>query len=78
MMERTGWLSLDGMDWGVYGSLLQKLLGEGYEKRMFAVKAGSRGIEELRHRYGFEIIAGNCLDKLKEYKPAYWCFPSGP
>ena len=59
-----------GWDWGrIWFPGYRSLLGEGYEKRMFAVKAGSRGIEELRHRYGFEIIAGNCLDKLKEYKP---------
>jgi len=64
-------LAVIGMGWiGAYMvPCYRSLLGEGYEKRMFAVKAGSRGIEELRHRYGFEIIAGNCLDKLKEYKP---------
>lgn len=64
-------LAVIGMGWiGEYMVPCYKsLLGEGYEKRMFAVKASSRGLEALRDRYGFEIMAGNCLDKLKEYKP---------
>lgn len=64
-------LAVIGMGWiGEYMVPCYKsLLGEGYETRMFAVKAGSRGLEALRERYGFEIMAGNCLDKLKEYKP---------
>ena len=72
MGDGTDRLAVIGMGWiGEYMvPCYRSLLMEGYERRMSAVKASPRGLQQLRDRYGFEIMAGGCLDKLKEYRPA--------
>lgn len=66
-------LAVIGMGWiGEYMvPCYERLLGNGYESRILAVKATDRRLEELRKRYGFEIMAGDCLERLKALRPAF-------
>ena len=66
-------LAVIGMGWiGEYMvPCYERLLGNGYESRILAVKATDRRLEELRKRYGFEIMIGDCLERLKALRPAF-------
>ena len=66
-------LAVIGMGWiGEYMvPCYERLLGNGHASRILAVKATDRRLEELRKRYGFEVMAGDCLERLKALRPAF-------
>ena len=66
-------LAVIGMGWiGEYMvPCYERLLGNGHASRILAVKATDRRLEELRKWYGFEVMAGDCLERLKALRPAF-------
>ena len=66
-------LAVIGMGWiGEYMvPCYERLLGNGHASRILAVKATDRRLEELRKQYGFEAMAGDCLERLKALRPSF-------